>query len=167
MKNVVYRDNAAGLITGICLSLGDLLALWLVFIIAKNESMPGWVWLIPIILSVVSLVLAAVFLTFLIGVKAVVSEYSLARIKFGKKTEIAKDRILEIDDVFLGRTRAYVVYPAGYDREKLLKQQSPYIDIVERAMMIQGDKDLLVFAGTMKTAELLKKFGYTITKRVD
>ena len=167
MKKVVYRDNAAGLITGICLSLGDLLALWLVFIIAKNESMPGRVWIIPIILSIVSLVLAAVFLTFLIGVKAVVSEYSLARIKFGKKTEIAKDRILEIDDVFLGRTRAYVVYPAGYDREKLLKQQSPYIDLVERARMIQGDNDLLVFAGTTKTAELLKKFGYTITKRVD
>ena len=167
MKNVVYSDNAAGLITGICLSLGDLLALWLVFIIAKNESMPGRVWIIPIILSIVSLVLAAVFLTFLIGVKAVVSEYSLARIKFGKKTEIAKDRILEIDDVFLGRTRAYVVYPAGYDREKLLKQQSPYIDLVERARMIQVDKDLLVFAGTTKTAELLKKFGYTITKRVD
>ena len=167
MKNVVYSDNAAGLITGICLSLGDLLALWLVFIIAKNESMPGRVWIIPIILSIVSLVLAAVFLTFLIGVKAVVSEYSLARIKFGKKTEIAKDRILEIDDVFLGGTRVYVVYPAGYDREKLLKQQSPYIDLVERARMIQVDKDLLVFAGTTKTAELLKKFGYTITKRVD
>lgn len=167
MKNVVYRDDAAGLITGICLSLGDLLALWLVFIIAKNESMPGWVWFIPIILSVISVALTTVFLTLLIGVKAVVSEHSLARIKFGKKTEIAKDRILEIDDVFLGRTRVYVVYPAGYDREKLLKQQSLYIDLVERARMIQGDKDLLVFAGTTKTAELLKKFGYTITKNVD
>ena len=167
MKNVVYRDNAAELITGICLSLGDLLALWLVFIIAKNESMPGWVWFIPIIMSVVSVALTTVFLTFLIGVKAVVSERSLARIKFGKKTEIAKDGILEIDDVFLGSTRAYVVYPVGYDREKLLKQQSPYIDLVERARMVQGDKDLLVLAGTTKTAELLKKFGYTITKRVD
>ena len=167
MKNVVFRDDSAGLITGVCLSFGGLLALWLVFLIAKNESMPGWVWLIPIILSVVSLVLAAVFLTFLIGVKAVVSEHSLARIKFGKKTEIAKDRILEIDDVFLGRTRVYVAYPVGYDREKLLKQQSPYIDLVERARTIQGDKDLLVFAGTTKTAELLKKFGYTITERVD
>lgn len=167
MKNVVYRDNAAGLITGVCLSLGGLLALWLAFIIAKNESMPGWVWFIPIILSVVSVALTTVFLTLLIGVKAAVSERSLARIKFGKKTEIAKDRILEIDDVFLGRARVYVVYPAGYDREKLLKQQSSYIDLVERARMIQGDKDLLVFAGTTKTAELLKKFGYTITKRVD
>ena len=167
MKNVVYRDNAAGLITGICLSLGGLLALWLVFIIAKNESMPGWVWLIPIILSVVSLVLVVVFLALLIGVKAVISEHSLARIGFGRKTEIAKDGILEVDDVFLGRTRGYVVYPAGYDRWKLLKQQSPYIDLVERARMIQGDKDLLVFAGTTKTGELLKKFGYTITKKVD
>ena len=145
MKNVVYRDNAAGLITGICFSLGGLLALWLVFIMAKNETMPGWVWLIPIILSVVSLVLTTVFLTLLIGVKAVVSEHSLARIKFGKKTEIAKDRILEVDDVFLGRTKVYVVYPAGYDREKLLKQQSPYIDLVERARMIQGGQGFVGF----------------------
>ena len=80
-----------------------------------------------------------------------------------KRREIRKRDIFAIVDITLGKNQCYVVYPKGYDSDKLAKHTSKYVGIVERAKLIQRDKRLLIFTKTKRMSELFDRFGYTVT----
>lgn len=163
MVSVTYRDGKGILIVGISLMGGVSALMWFLFCLVKNETMPLWFWFIPTAVTVGALSLAGIFAAFLIGLKAIVSEDSLTKIEFRKRREIRKRDILAIVDITLGKDRYYVVYPKGYDSDKLAKHTSKYVGIVERTKLIQRDKRLLIFTKTKRMSELFDRFGYTVT----
>ena len=167
MKKVVYRDEGAACLVGAAFMASLCALVWLLFLAVKNENAPEWVWLIPISISAGLFSLAVLFLFYLVGVKAVITDDYLVRMRFGRKTEIKKGDILAIVDMSMTRGRFYVVYPKGYDAEAMAKQCSVYTDVVARTMAIQRDRRLLVFAKNKKTSELLNKFGYRVTMTVE
>ncbi len=168
MTGVSYCDDKAAPIASISVMGSFLALLWLLLLLLpKREPIPWWVWAIVLAVSAVAASVIFFFVFYLITVRAIISERSLARAQFGKRREIKKEDIYLIADEFLGRNRFYVVYPKGCGEEAIKRHASPTLSEFERAKIVQKDKRLLLFLNTQKTSALLSEYGYRVTMRID
>ncbi|MCR5349018.1 MAG: hypothetical protein K6E59_05385 [Bacilli bacterium] len=94
--NVIYRDGKAPLIVGISFTTATSVLFWTLVLMARNDSMPSWMWTLTATIGGLLLFPMGAFVAILIGEKSIVSERSLVKMVFKRKRELLKEDILLI-----------------------------------------------------------------------